>query len=62
MPPTRDEPGPDSPGLRNGAGEGTQAAGSAGLIVAVTLQSYRLYGWFKPLVPSHRIAYEARAA
>jgi hypothetical protein len=49
MPPTRDEPGPDSPGLRNGAGEGTQAAGSAGLIVAVTLQSYRLYGWFKPL-------------
>ena len=35
-PPPRDEPGPDSPGLRNGAREGT-------------LQPYRLYGWFKPL-------------
>ena len=49
LPPPRDEPGPDSPGLRNGAREGTQAAGSAGLIAAVTLQPYRLYGWFKPL-------------
>ena len=49
LPPPRDEPGPDSPGLRNGAKEGTQAAGSAGSIATVTLQPYRLYGWFKPL-------------
>ena len=46
MPPTRDQPGPDSPGLRNGAGGGHSSRGERRLDRG---GHYRLYGWFKPL-------------